>query len=165
MPGPQARFPDPDHDHDRCAREAMRRAEEHCRRHQLRLTAQRRQVLEIVSASHVPIGAYDILDAMAGGRRIAPMTVYRALDFLQSIGLVHRLASLNAYIACSRPDGGHGTQFFICNACAKVAEISDPRLLEALQDCGANCGFEVDQPIVELKGLCRHCRDGGRASP
>lgn len=50
----------------------------------LRLTALRRRVLELVWQSHKPLGAYDILAVLSeqDGRRAAPPTVYRALDFL-----------------------------------------------------------------------------------
>ena len=87
-------FPQPGHNHDRCAVQALARAEVLCTAKSLRFTAVRRRVLETVWASHAPIGAYDILDQLnAAGARNAPMAVYRALDFLLAHGLVHRVAS------------------------------------------------------------------------
>ena len=69
------------------------------RRGAQRLTPIRRKVLEALAASHKPLGAYDIMDAV-GGPRPAPITVYRALEFLIALGLVHRIASRNAFLAC-----------------------------------------------------------------
>ena len=64
------------------------------------------------STHHKPLGAYDLAELLGPkGRRLAPITVYRALDFLMEQGLVHRLASQNAYIACPehpRRQGGRG---------------------------------------------------------
>jgi Fur family zinc uptake transcriptional regulator len=61
----------------------------------------RRHVLEVLSASHKPLGAYEIIDLVAArGPRPAPITIYRALDFLTAQGLVHRIESRNAFLAC-----------------------------------------------------------------
>jgi len=90
------------HDHSRCVSHALAEAETICARQGLRLTALRKRVLELVWASHKPLGAYDILGVLSDedGRRAAPPTVYRALDFLLENGLVHRIASLNAITDC-----------------------------------------------------------------
>ena len=80
---------------------ALAQAEAICRAHGARLTPIRRKVLEALYATHKPLGAYDLAEILGPkGRRLAPITVYRALDFLMEQGLVHRLASQNAYIAC-----------------------------------------------------------------
>src|SRR5690606_10698879 len=88
------------HDHEQCVSDALAAAEQVCERSGARLTPVRRGVLGLVWQSHRPMGAYDLLDTLAreDDRRPAPPTVYRALDFLQEHGLVHRIASLNAFI-------------------------------------------------------------------
>src|SRR5712675_240703 len=74
-------FPAPDHDHARCSADAMAHAEALCVKRGERLTAMRRHVLEVLSASHKPLGAYEIIDLVAArGPRPAPITIYRALD-------------------------------------------------------------------------------------
>ena len=106
-----APFPDAGHDHDRCQAEILDDAEDLCDRRGVRLTAQRRRVLAIVAERHGAVGAYEILERLAEdeGRRPAPVTVYRALDFLIDQGLVHRVASLNAYVACPHASAEHAT--------------------------------------------------------
>src|SRR3546814_5327185 len=85
-------FPVEDHDHDRCVDAAIEKAETLCSARGARLTALRREVLSILWSSHAPMGAYDVLAKLnEDGRRAAPMTVYRAIDFLMEQGLVHRL--------------------------------------------------------------------------
>src|SRR3546814_13619005 len=94
------------HDHDHCVSHALAEADSLCARQGVRLTALRKRVLELVWQSHKPLGAYDILAQLTeqDGRRAAPPTVYRALDFLLENGLVHRIASLNAFIGCNHPE-------------------------------------------------------------
>jgi hypothetical protein len=80
-----------------------------------RLTPLRRRVLELIWNSHLPVKAYELLSQLAQERaQAAPPTVYRALEFLQDAGLVHRIASLNAFVGCGEPLAGHVSQFLIC---------------------------------------------------
>ncbi len=151
-------FPRPEHDHASCVESAMQRAERLCRTRGARLTALRRRVLELVWGSHAPVGAYALLDRMAeGGTRPAPITVYRALDFLQAHGLIHRVESLNAFVGCEHPGQGHGSQFLICRGCRAVAEIHDARLDRAIERTAADGGFALAERRLELEGWCRHC--------
>jgi Fur family zinc uptake transcriptional regulator len=161
MSAPTTHFPRPEHDHASCVVTALRRAETLCRQRGARLTPQRRRVLELVWGSHEPIGAYAVLDLMASGTaaRPAPITVYRALDFLQAHGLIHRVASLNAFVGCAEPGSGHGSQFLICRGCRAVAEIHDDRLDRAIEATAAGGGFRLAERRLELEGWCRHCRD------
>ena len=93
----------------------------------LRFTEQRRHVLEALLASHVPASAYDVIDRLAGnGRRPAPVSVYRALDFLVEHRFAHRIESRNAYVACDRGDdcAPEATLFLLCDQCGAAGETS-----------------------------------------
>jgi Fur family zinc uptake transcriptional regulator len=150
----------PGHDHDACVADLLDAADRVCDERGVRLTSQRRQVLEIVADRHAAIGAYEIMERMAeGGRRPAPVTVYRALDFLIEQGLVHRLASLNAFIACARPSDEHGAQFLICKRCGRVAELADPAVRQAIDKGARRADFTVAAPMVEVVGICAPCRE------
>lgn len=152
-------FPKPGHNHARCAAEALRKAEAVCAARKTRLTHIRRDVLSIVWQSHVPIGAYDILARLnATGGKNAPMAVYRALEFLIEHNLVHRLASLNAFIGCAHMgEETHAAQFLICRACGTAAELDSAPLKRALTQAVAERGFAIDSQIVEISGVCPHC--------
>ena len=108
--------------------QAMAQSEAFCRARGARLTPIRRRVLEALHGSDKPLGAYDLVEMLGSqGRRMAPITVYRALDFLIEQGLVHRLASRNAYIASSNVSGDRTTTaFLICEGCGDVNEIASP---------------------------------------
>lgn len=158
-PAPPA-FIASDHDHGPCISLALQTAETLCRERGQRLTALRRRVLELVWANHRPVGAYALLEMMrqeAG--QVAPATVYRALDFLQEQGLVHRLASLNAFIGCAFPAAPHTGQFLICTACQELAELDDHRVTAALAASASASGFAISRTTVEVMGLCPRCRE------
>ena len=151
-------FPARDHDHQRCVEDALAKADRICAERGVRLTSQRRCILELVAASHSAVGAYDIVDSLAkSGRRPAPVTVYRALDFLIEQGLVHRLSSLNAYMACLHPGEHDGGQFLICKKCGVVAEMSSDGVNNAILEGARASAFRVTTPMVEVIGVCRHC--------
>lgn len=149
------------HDHSRCVSHALAEAESICARQGLRLTALRKRVLELVWASHKPLGAYDILAVLSeeDGRRAAPPTVYRALDFLLENGLVHRIASLNAFIGCSQPEHAHQGQFLICRSCHAAIELEQASISEAIVGAAATVGFAVETQTVEVIGLCGGCKE------
>jgi Fur family zinc uptake transcriptional regulator len=158
MPRP-ARFPARDHDHRACVERALADADGLCAERHQRMTAQRREVLEIILASHAPIGAYAILDVMRGrrGRKVAPPTAYRAIDFLRAQGLVHRIESLNAYVGCHHARVPHAVQLMICRDCRNTAELHDERVAIALRDAAHDAGFRIEERVVELSGLCGAC--------
>lgn len=143
---------------DKRLNEVMRMAEDHCQRMGARFTKQRRQVLDILLSSDQPLGAYDIMELMADSRRRpAPITVYRALDFLIENGIAHRLASLNAFVACCQPGTFHGAQFLICQQCGVAGEISDPKIDRAVLAATHKTGFKPEEPMVEIMGFCSRC--------
>lgn len=155
-------FPGEDHDHQCCVTSILQDAEQVCGDRRVRFTAQRRHVLEVIAQSHSAIGAYEIIDRLAGnGKRPAPISVYRALDFLIEQGLVHRLASLNAYVACPNPRIGHGAQFLICSRCGVIGEVSSQGVDRAITGAASLVGFQVCAPVVEVVGVCAHCSGGG----
>jgi len=138
---------------------ALTKAERVCQQRGSRLTTLRRRVLEIIWASGTPIGAYSILDILRNdGRRGAPPTVYRALDFLLEQGLVHRLASLNVFIGCRQPTENHCGQFLICKACGKVTELDSHAVEQIVCQEAATCDFQVESQMVEILGRCPDCR-------
>lgn len=157
---PQPVFHPPDHDHERCAADALAHAEAHCTARGQRLTPIRRQVLAALLESHKPLGAYEIIDrAGTSGARPAPITIYRALDFLRDNGLVHRIESRNAFVACV---GGHGSGelvvFLLCERCGEVGEASSVAMADQLKSAARAAGFTPKTPVIEITGVCANCR-------
>ena len=144
---------------------ALKRAEKLCAERGERLTPMRAQVLEILSDSQQPLGAYDLIEhiSKSGGKRPAPITVYRALDFLLGQGLAHRIESRNAFVAC---DHAHGhadvVVFLLCERCGAAVEASGDAIGERLAEVAAQAGFSARGQFVEIAGECAACR---RATP
>lgn len=158
MHSPDLAF-EPEHDHNHCIEQALKDAAQLCRQRQQRFTPIRELVLRLIWQSHKPLGAYELLPALAeAGFNSAPPTVYRALDFLQEQGLVHRIASLNAYIGCAHPDAKCHNRFLICTACHSAMELDFAPFTEAIAACAQTFGFEVQQDALEITGLCPACR-------
>jgi len=156
---PQVIFPAPDHDHGRCTSAALAHAEELCTARAQRLTPIRRHVLEALLASHRPLGAYEIIERLADDARPAPITVYRALDFLRDNGLVHRIESRNAFVAGVHNHGGADlVVFLICERCGAVGEAPGGGVAEALKTSSRAAGFAPKSPVIEIAGICSHCR-------
>ncbi len=156
-----AQAPHCQHGHDQCVSDALAAAEQVCERAGARLTTLRKRVLELVWQSHRPMGAYDLLETLAreDDRRPAPPTVYRALDFLQEQGLVHRIASLNAFIGCASPEHSHQGHFLICRHCRVAIELDQTLIQPAITRAARQINFVVEAETVEIAGLCAHCQE------
>ncbi|HET6305838.1 MAG TPA: Fur family transcriptional regulator [Rhodopila sp.] len=139
----------------------LTRAATLCESRGARLTDLRRQVLGLILDRESPTGAYDLLDQLRSTRHgAAPPTVYRALEFLQEHGLVHKLERLSAFVGCiadDEHDHDHAAQFLICRTCGKVTELEDHELAHALEDAARRLGFKVGKATIEAEGQCAAC--------
>jgi Fur family zinc uptake transcriptional regulator len=153
-------FPAPGHDHDRCTADAINHAVQVCERRAQKFTPIRRQVLQALLSSHRPLGAYEVIEELAKSMaRPAPITVYRALDFLMENGLVHRIESRNAFLACAHDhDDSAMVAFLICDRCGSVGEIPAGRVAQSLSDAARITGFTPKLSVVEITGTCAHCQ-------
>jgi len=147
------------HDHNDCVSRVLDTAEALCKDRKVRLTPIRRQTLEILISEHKAMGAYDILAALsANGQPAHPPVAYRALDFLVTHGLAHKIERLAAYVACAHPGEGHRPAFLICRACQLVAEAHVPNNEGALGTAAKALGFQIEETVIEAEGLCPGCQ-------
>lgn len=129
------------------------------------LTRNQALVLEKLGEAEGPLSAYGLLDRLREDGFRAPLQVYRALDRLTKAGLVHRLESLNAFVACCGHEHGHEggmTAFAICEKCGQVAEFSDESMGERLEEWVGGTGFRPNRAVIEFRGLCAGCGAGAR---
>ena len=155
------------HDHGHCISDALEAARQLCLSRGVRLTDLRLQVLELIWQNHKPLGAYTLMEmlAKANTRRVAPPTVYRALDFLLEQGLIHRINVLNAFIGCPSPTQKHQSHFLICQNCSVAVELDSPSLNQKLVDCATEAGFSLTSHSVEINGLCALCQATQKNGP
>jgi Fur family zinc uptake transcriptional regulator len=112
--------------------------------------------------------AYALLTRLGPAGMRGPQTVYRALDGLLKSGLIHRIESLNAFIACTHAHGedghahhGHRPAFAVCRSCGAVRELDDPALAAVLGVVADRSGFAVQDRVIELVGACAGCAAAG----
>jgi len=132
-----------------------------CRERGLRLTPIRARVLGLIADAGRPLKAYDLLDQVREGEgpgAAAPPTVYRALDFLLANGFIHKLQSVNAFVACHHPSTAqHSVPFLICDGCHSAVELEDRHVVDALDARARALGFEPQAQTLEVHGLCARC--------
>ena len=122
-----------------------------------RLTPIRRKVLELLIEAPGPAKAYDLLSRLDGEGAAKPPTVYRALDFLQDLGLAHKIESLNAYVACGHASHQHAAVFLICEQCGGAEELHSDSTVPTLQSETSRAGFQFKRAVIEARGICRDC--------
>lgn len=127
--------------------------------HSVALTKNQMLVLEALSAAAQPMSAYVILDRLRDAGLRAPLQVYRALDKLIDSGLVHRLESLNAFVACAHKHchDDCASAFAICEKCGSVTEFSDDAVMERLRGWSGRAKFAPSKMVVEVRGVCASC--------
>lgn len=152
--------------HQRCMRSTLKWAEVLCRQKGMRLTPGRQRVLELICAQREPIKAYDILRRLQQeGYAPHPPTVYRALEFLLTHKLIHRLNSCNAYVGCTHPRDSHGECYFlVCSSCGEYHECCNDRLANAIRRTAKDNRFRATHTTLEIHGLCRVCAATAKAS-
>ncbi len=120
------------------------------------MTPNETSVLSVLRQSTKPQSAYDILDRLHGTKIRAAVQVYRALEKLTGQGVVHRLESLNAFVACDCAHSKSSPGFMLCTCCGDVREFDAGKTVSAVQS--KNKDFKIEAPSLELKGLCANCQ-------
>lgn len=125
------------------------------------LTKNQSLVFNTLARAEGPLSAYTILDQLRGDGFRAPLQVYRALDKLLDYGMVHRLESINAFVACAHPhshDHGHGMiAFAICDNCGQVSEFSDDVITSRVREWTKANSFKQSKTTIEIRGVCASC--------
>ena len=151
------------HVHDAVAFVAA--VERACAERELRLTPIRARVLGLVAQAGKPIKAYDLLEQVREGEgagAAAPPTVYRALDFLLANGFIHKLESINSFVACHHPNSAqHSVPFLICDRCHSATELEDASIVAKLDAAARALGFAPQAQTLEVHGLCARCAGAG----
>ena len=151
---------DPHHHVDDAA-SFIRAVERACGERGLRLTPIRAHVLGLIADAGRPLKAYDLLDQVREGDgpgAAAPPTVYRALDFLLANGFIHKLQSVNAFVACHHPSSAqHSVPFLICDRCHSAVELEDEAVVASLDERARALGFVPQAQTLEVHGLCAQC--------
>lgn len=139
----------------------LEQAKKYCQQREARFTPTREQVFKLLAEKQGAIGAYDLLDELKKTDPAAkPATIYRALDFLNQQGFVHKIESINAFVMCHHfGDCNHPVQLLICDNCGYVDEIQSNEFYTSMKNMAEEKGFSISHQIIEAHGLCANCRE------
>ena len=126
------------------------------------LNAKEELVLAALRKLGKPTSAYGLIEELKAEGIKAPPTVYRALGRLIEGGLVHRLESLNAFVACTHAHSQDAVAFAVCDDCGTVTEFESEQLSQILADWARKAGFGLRQKTLELRGRCSSCSRGSK---
>ena len=121
------------------------------------LTRNQSLVFEALRKAKNPVGAYELLDQLREHGLRAPLQIYRTLDQLIELKIVHRLESLNAWTLCCDAEHDSTPVFAICNDCGNVKEYFDETLSSNIANISKQSGFVADRSIIEIHGRCDQC--------
>jgi len=139
--------------------------EQHCSNSGVRLTDKRKQVLSCLIEADSALSAYDVISLLQRKYDIhmQAMSVYRILDFLHGVNLIHKLELVNKYIVCSHIACDHEhekSQFLICSKCTSVSEVSfDKTIIDNLKKLAERSGYFLSADQLEFSCVCKSCSD------
>lgn len=143
------------HHHHKCEEKAVGTAEALCEKNGHRFTESRRQVFEALISSHKALTAKELMEMIDNKQ---PPITYRALEFLSEVGLVHHIASINAYVGCGHAHKeGHISEFLICKECHEVEEIDFSKQASVITEQAKKTSFQPLKTNIEVLGLCASC--------
>jgi Fur family transcriptional regulator, ferric uptake regulator len=129
-----------------------------------RLTGPRKIIIEIIAESGQVLSPYEIYTA---GRKRFPglglVTVYRTLEKLEQLNLIQRV---------HQPDGchrilpaTHGHQhILLCTTCGKAEYFSGDDLGILFANLSSRSGYQIQDHILQLLGICAKCQADGVVS-
>ena len=130
----------------------------------MELTRNQQEILSCLRSAAEPLGGYEILNRVRAGGIAYPTSVYRALHNLVRLGLVHRIESLDSFVACTHPHDGHQTGFLICEGCGKVVELSVLSAEQHLLQSVFRGEIKIERVVsLEFSGRCRACLSGSKS--
>ena len=120
-------------------------------------------VMNLLSQAKGPLSAYQILHDLNDHGFRGPTQVYRVLDKLLELGMVHRIESMNSFVAC-RQEKCHEKNkeinlFTICKICGSVQELLSNGLKNIVKSLSKDNNFLLKSSVLELNGVCSKCKD------
>jgi Fur family zinc uptake transcriptional regulator len=146
------------HGHNRCVSKARRRFIDRTKQLDKSMGVNDQPVLHLLLSNHKAFSAYDIAETLTKrAKRLQPIQIYRSLEKLMTLGVVHRLSTKNSFVACYEDGKCSAGQFLICNKCNSVKEIDSRVLDREIQNSARENNFSIVSKNVEVQGLCREC--------
>lgn len=130
----------------------------------LRLTPQRSVILEAVAHSRGHPTALDVFHLAQGrlpGLNLA--TVYRALEALQSAGLVDSIEGGRGQMGFALRDREHPHHHLVCSSCGGEWEVGAETVTALAASLRRRHGFHLHTEHLTLTGRCQACSEADAA--
>lgn len=117
-----------------------------------RATLARIAVLDALLDAGRPLSHQEVLQAI--DPPLDRVTAYRVLDWLEEVGIAHRVNAADRILRFSISPQPHSHAHFQCERCGRVFCLPDalPRLPENLP-----AGFILHEVEMTVKGVCADC--------
>jgi Fur family ferric uptake transcriptional regulator len=128
-----------------------------------RLTPQRQLILDIVHKAKAHVTPEQVYASVhKQNPAISRATIYRTLDFLCEMRLIHALQwGGQAYYEIASEESHH---HLICRQCNAVEQIDHMPLARLIETIDQQHHFSVDMDHIALFGLCHQCRSSRSAT-
>jgi Fe2+ or Zn2+ uptake regulation protein len=138
----------------------VEQAQQLFRRSGMRLTPQRRTILEVLDESEAHLDAEGVYNqAKTRDPNISLATVYRTLAALRELGLIQQRHltpdDQRGYYEIADQQHYH----FTCLQCGRVIEFNTPLMTQLQQELTVETGIKVIQARLYLEGYCAVCFD------
>ena len=120
-----------------------------------RTGAARRQVIELLEGEHCALTALEIDRRLP---KVGRASVYRTLEQLEDLELVHRVDVGGDTVAYERNDPTGHHHHMVCVRCGRLVPFSDQALERAVHAVAERAEFEVSAHDVLLRGTCPRCQ-------
>jgi Fur family transcriptional regulator, ferric uptake regulator len=131
----------------------------------LKLTKPRQQIVDFLAQSDTVLSPYEMREQLKQNKVNADVvTIYRVLDTLESLGLVHKVLALNGYVRCSTPSTKKSEtchHYLVCSQCHRVEEVEGEDLSALEKRILANQKFAIKSHYLEFMGICHRCQEKG----
>ncbi len=127
----------------------------------IRLTRQRRVVLQVMETATEHMDAGEILGrAQKIDADITQVTVYRTLELLKGFGLIDELdlLHLRGHRHFYESHGPRDHIHVACIRCGKVREVESELYEDLKKQIARDCGIEISVARTEIGGVCDDCR-------
>ena len=129
-----------------------------------RVTEPRKQVLKVLDEEQRPVSPYEIQEILQQkGEHLNHVTIYRVLELLCSLNLVHKVLLVGGFVKCKLGEREGCHRFVVCRQCGTLREYADKELCEEENAIAQEFGFRTEQHFSEFSGICSECVDSARS--
>ncbi len=129
-----------------------------------RITRPRKTVLACLAEARAPLSPREIIESITESDstiQIDKVSVYRILETLLDLGLVHQVFPSGNYMACSHLSCNSKFHLLTsCSTCGLTSELDIPRKVAQpmIDHLNEEHSFKTDEHHIQIDGLCKNCQ-------